>query len=642
MSTTKESAHIQQATIRFAGDSGDGMQLTGMQFTRTTGEAGNDLMTFPDFPAEIRAPAGTVSGVSGFQVHFGSQTMFTPGDQVDVLIAMNPAAFKANLKDVKPGGSIIVNTDEFIDKNLKKVQYERSPLDDQDLNEKYNVIQAPITDLTRRALEGLPLGQSAQDRCKNFFALGMTYWIFHRETSSTLKWIENKFVSDPNLQEANRRALLAGFNFAETSELFGMRYEILPAEFEPGTYRNITGNSATAIGLVAGAKMAGLPLLLGSYPITPASDILHELSRYKNHGVKTFQAEDEIAAMCAVIGASFGGAVSVTTSSGPGIALKSEAMNLAVMTELPVVIVDVQRAGPSTGMPTKTEQADLLQVLYGRNGESPICVLAPGTPSDCYAMAVEAVRIALEYMTPVVFLSDGYVANGSEPWKLPDPDNMPRINHNLIETTVAASDTATGSNGNVAGDQPGPAEDSAPLYLPYKRNSETLARTWAVPGMAGYEHRIGGLEKDALTGHISYDPENHETMVHTRAEKIERIANSIPEMEVFGETSGDVLILGWGSTFGSIRQATQEMREAGLRVSHGHIRYINPLPTNLKALMQNFKQILIPELNMGQLAFYIQGKLLHPVISFPRVQGRPFRIQEIKDKVSEILYSNQN
>ncbi|MCB1317613.1 MAG: 2-oxoacid:acceptor oxidoreductase subunit alpha, partial [Leptospiraceae bacterium] len=570
---------IDEATVRFCGDSGDGMQLTGGQFTRTTGVAGNDLMTFPDFPAEIRAPQGTLAGVSGFQIHFSSKQIYTPGDAVDVLVAMNPAALKANLSDLKARGILIANTDSFDERSLTKVQYESNPLEDPDLESRYSVIKAPITTLTRNALEDLGMSKPDMDRCKNFFALGITYWLYNRDPATTLNWIQDKFKKKEVLAEANQRALKAGINFAETSELFSERYEVHHARMEPGIYRNITGSSAIAMGLAAVADRSGLPIMYGSYPITPASDILHELSRYKNYGIKTFQAEDEIAAVCAAIGASYGGVIGATASSGPGINLKLEAINLAVMTELPLIVINAQRAGPSTGLPTKNEQSDLLQTFFGRNGESPLVILSAITPGDCFHMTMEAARLAIQFMTPVFVLVDSYITMGSEPWRIPEVSQLPRFEIKQ-------------SNNGVSPDS----------WQPYGRDDETLARLWAIPGSAGFEHRIGGLEKDSLTGNVSYDPDNHQHMVETRARKIAGIANFIPEQEVYGDSEGDLLVLGWGSTHGALRAAVAECRAEGIAVSHAQLRYLNPFPKNLGAILNRFKRILIPELNNGQLA----------------------------------------
>ncbi len=590
------------------------MQLTGAQFTRTTGIAGNDLMTFPDFPAEIRAPAGTLAGVSGFQIHFSSTQIFTPGDELDVLVAMNPAALKSNLKDLRPQGILILNTDSFDKKNLARVNYEVNPVDDPDLRDRFRVYAVPVTRLTRNALEGLDLPQNQIDRSKNFFALGMAYWLFDRDLSPTEEWIASKFKGKEVLFEANTRSLKAGYHYCETTEVFHEQFEISRAKLDPGFYRNITGNAGLGLGLVTASQKSGLQIVLGSYPITPASDILHQLSQYKNFGIKTFQAEDEIAAISAVIGAAFGGALGVTTTSGPGMCLKLEAMGLAVMTELPLLIINIQRAGPSTGMPTKTEQTDLLQAMYGRNGESPVPVLAASRPADAFDTAIDAVRIALAFMTPVILLSDAYIANGSEPWKLPDIDSIAPI------TT-----RKPGANFNAA------------EYKVYARDPDRLSRTWATPGIAGLEHRIGGLEKDSLTGNVSYDPANHQKMTDTRAGKIAGIANFIPEQEVFGDDSGDLLVLGWGSTFGAIRAAVTDARAAGKSVSHAHLRFLNPFPRNLQALLGRFKHILVAELNMGQLSLLIQGKFAREVITLHKVQGRPFLVHEIAGKIGEIL-----
>ena len=611
---TPERATLREATVRFCGDSGDGMQLTGTQFTRTTGIAGNDLMTFPDFPAEIRAPAGTLAGVSGFQVHFSSSQIFTPGDIVDVLVAMNPAALKANLKDLKPHGILILNTDAFDKKNLARVNYEVNPVEDPELQDKYRMHSVPITKLTRNALEGLDLPQNQIDRSKNFFALGMAYWLFDRDVTPTEEWIAAKFKKKPELHQANVRALKAGYNYCETAEVFHEQFEIDKAKLEPGLYRNITGNAGLGLGLVTASQKAGLPIVLGSYPITPASDVLHQLSQYKNFGVKTFQAEDEIAAIGAAIGAAFGGALGVTTTSGPGMCLKMEAMGLAVMVELPLLIINIQRAGPSTGMPTKTEQADLLQAMYGRNGESPIAVVSASRPADAYDAAIDAVRIALEFMTPVVFLSDAYIANGSEPWKLPDVNAIPSIAHK----------------------QPG-ADFNKEDYEVYHRD-DRLARAWPIPGMAGLEHRVGGLEKDAITGNVSYDPANHQNQTNTRAEKVARIARFVPEQEVFGDQDGgDLLVLGWGSTFGAIRACVTQLRAEGKSVSHAHMRFLNPFPRNIEELMGKYKKVLVPELNMGQLAFLLQGRFGKPIEQLHKVQGRPFLVSEIRAKIEELL-----
>lgn len=604
------------AIIRFCGDSGDGMQLTGSQFTATTAIFGNDLATFPDYPAEIRAPAGTLAGVSGFQLNFSSEDIHTPGDSPDVLIAMNPAALKANIKDLKSGGILIVNSDAFTEKDLEKAGYKETPMTD-DLKKKYQVFEVQINKLTSMALEKLDMSEKEVDRTKNLFALGMTYWMFSRPMQNTEKWLEEKFKGQDIIVQANLLALRAGYNYAETAEVFVSQFEIPKAKLAKGTYRNITGNSATAIGLVTAAYKANLPLFLGSYPITPASDILHELSKFKNYNVKTVQCEDEIAGAASAIGAAFAGNVAITTTSGPGLCLKSEAINLAIMTELPLVIVNVQRGGPSTGLPTKTEQSDLLQSIFGRNGESPIPVLAAETPADCFAAAFESVKIALQFMTPVILLTDGYLANGSEPWKLPVIDELPEIQTNLIQK----------------------ANHSSGKYMSYQRHEDTLARDWAIPGIAGLEHRIGGLEKDYLSGAVSYDPDNHEKMVWIRAKKVKNIENFIPDQEVYGEKSGDVLIIGWGSTQGSIRSAVEKCVKEGKKVSHAHLRWLNPFPKNLESLMKNFKHILVPELNTGQLAFLLQGTFGVKVQKLNKIKGKPFTINEVQEKIEEILKS---
>ena len=598
---------LSEVVIRFAGDSGDGMQLTGTQFTNTSALLGNDLSTLPDFPAEIRAPAGTLPGVSAFQVRIADYDIHTPGDAPDVLVAMNPAALKANLGDLRPNGVIIVNSDEFVERNLKKAGYETSPLDDHSLAG-YRVFQADITTMTRRALEDTDLDVRTKDRCKNLFALGMVYWLFSRPMDNTIKWLLAKFKRRPEIAEANVTVLKAGWNFCDITQLFQVRYEVQPAPLEPGTYRNIHGNSALALGLVAGSRRSGLPLFLGAYPITPASDVLHELARFKHYGVTTFQAEDEIAAVCAAIGSSFGGALGVTCSSGPGIALKAEAMNLALMVELPLVICDIQRGGPSTGLPTKTEQADLLQVMFGRNSDSPLPVIAASSPADCFDTALEAVRIALQHMVPVVLLSDGYIANGSEPWKLPQIEDLPDLR---VEFRT---------------DPQG--------FLPYERNEETLARPWAIPGTPGLEHRIGGLEKQDRTGNVSYDAANHDFMVRTRAEKVARVAREIPPLEVHGSPEGGkLLVVGWGSTLGAITGAVGQARREGLDVSRVHLRHLNPLPSDLPDVLQRYQRVLLPEMNLGQLALLLRAKTLYPIESYTKVQGKPFTRQEILDKI---------
>ena len=565
---------IDKAVIRFCGDSGDGMQITGSQFTNTVALYGNDLATFPDYPAEIRAPAGTLPGVSGFQVHFSSSNVYTPGDSVDVLIAMNPAALKMNLADLKTNGILIVNSDDFGESDLRKAQITVSPLEDHSLDG-YRLFAVQLTKLTRAALKDVGLDAKSMDRCKNFFALGMCYWLYNRSMEPTLRYLDDKFKNKPQLVTANKLAMQAGYSFCEATEAFQISYEIPPAKLSPGTYRNISGNAALALGFVAASQQAGIPLFLGSYPITPASDILHELSMYKDFGVTTFQAEDEIAAVSSAIGASYTGALAITTTSGPGMALKTEAIGLAVAVELPLVICDIQRGGPSTGLPTKTEQADLLQALYGRNSEAPVPVLAPSSPGDCFWIALEASRIAIKYMVPVIILSDGYLANGAEPWKIPTIAELPQI--------------------------PVHFETNPEGFLPYKRNPSTLARPWAIPGTPGLEHRVGGIEKQDVTGNINYEPLNHEHMVRTRAEKVEGIAQDIPEIVPEGDQSGDLLIVAWGSTAGPITAAMKPMREKGHRIGHVHLRYLNPLPRNLGDILKRYKKVLVPEMNMGQL-----------------------------------------
>jgi len=602
---------LERVTIRFAGDSGDGMQLTGTQFTRTAAVFGNDLATLPDFPAEIRAPAGSLPGVSGFQISFASTEIYTPGDRPDVLVAMNPAALKTNLGDLKPGGLLIVDKDEFEPTNLKKAAYETNPLEDGSLNG-YQVVPISITRQNELALEGLPLSAKDKFRCRNFYALGLVLWLYGRTLDTTIKWATEQFKRRPDILEANLRALRAGYNFGETTELFRVQYRVPPAKVPPGVYRHISGNEATALGFVAASVLSGLPLFYASYPITPASDILHELSKLKNFGVKTFQAEDEIAAIGAAIGAAYGGHLGLTGTSGPGLALKSEALNLAVMTELPIVVIDVQRAGPSTGMPTKTEQADLLQAMFGRNGDSYVAIVAPCTPSDCFFMAIEAFRIALKYMVPVVFLSDGYLGNGSEPWRIPDVSELPKIEWHY-------------------------AEPQAGKFNPYRRDPNTLARPWAVPGQRGMEHRIGGLEKSGETGDISYDPRNHHEMTLARKGKVERIAQDIPPLQVTGPEEGDLLVLGWGGTYGSITSACENARKRGLSVASAHLRYLNPFPANLGDVLKRYQKVLIPELNTGQLALLIRGRYLVDAIPFNKISGQPFKIAEIEGKIDEVL-----
>jgi len=601
---------LDRVTIRFAGDSGDGMQLTGTQFTRTAAVYGNDIATLPDYPAEIRAPAGSLPGVSGFQISFSSSDIHTPGDAPDVLVAMNPAALKTNVGDLPPGGALIVNSDAFSSANLAKAGYASNPLTDGSL-QAWTVFEIPISALNERSLDGLDMTSKQKDLTKNFFALGIMFWLYERSMDPTLKWITAKFGSKPVLAEANTRALKAGYAFGETTEIFHTHYRVKPANLPPGTYRNITGNEATALGMVAAAQLAQRPLFYGSYPITPASDILHQLSTYKHFGVKTFQAEDEIAAIGSAIGASYGGALGLTASSGPGIALKTEAMGLAVMVELPLVVIDVQRAGPSTGMPTKIEQSDLLQVMYGRNGDAPMPVVAPATPGECFDYAVEAWRIALKYMTPVAYLSDAFLATGSEPWKVPAVADLPSI----------AVDNWTDKD----------------TFRPYLRDPETLARPWAVPGTPGLEHRIGGLEKADITGSISYDPDNHHRMTMLRHEKVANIANDIPDLQVYGPSRGDVLVLGWGSTYGALRSAVERLHADGKAVSHAQLRHLNPFPRNTGDVLGSFRRVLMPEVNMGQLRHLIRDRYLVDAIGLNKVRGKPFRIAEIEAAVRLLL-----
>ena len=602
---------LDRVTIRFAGDSGDGMQLTGTQFTRTAAAFGNDISTFPDYPAEIRAPAGSLPGVSGFQISFSASDIHTPGDAPDVLVAMNPAALKTNVGDLPAGGAVIVNRDAFTNQNLNKAAYASNPLTDGSLKQ-YTVFEVPISTLNALALEGLGMTSKQVDLTKNFFALGLMFWLYERSMDPTLRWIDEKFGARPMIAEANRRALKAGYAYGETTEMFHTTYRVPKATLPPGTYRNITGNEATALGFLAASQLAKRTLFYGSYPITPASDILHQLSSYETFGVKTFQAEDEIAAMGATIGAAYGGALALTGTSGPGIALKSEAMGLAVMTELPVVIVNVQRAGPSTGLPTKVEQADLMQVMFGRNGESPMPILAPATPGECFTLAIEASRIALKYMTPVAYLSDAFIGNGAEPWLVPAIQDLPDI-------SVANA---------VKGEGP---------FLPYQRDPETLSRPWAIPGTAGLEHRIGGLEKADGLGNVSYDPDNHHRMSLYRAEKVAGIAKDIPPLEVFGPEEGDLLILGWGSTYGALRSATERLMAGGRSVAHAHLRYLNPFPLNTGDVLRRYRTVLVPEINLGQLSFLIRGRFLVDAVSYGRVRGKPFRIQEIVDEAERLL-----
>lgn len=604
----------EEVVIRFSGDSGDGMQLTGTLFSDTAALFGNDLSTFPDYPAEIRAPQGTVGGVSGFQVHLGHSEIHTPGDFSDVLVAMNPAALKANAKWIKPGGTIIFDEGNFTEKNIEKAGYEKNPISEEKL-ENYNVIAAPISSMVKEALKDYGLDPKSVLRTKNMFALGMVYWLFDRKLKYTEDYFEKKFSNKPGMAEANKIALRAGYYYAETIEALTPTYKILPAEIAKGTYRNINGNTATAWGFMAAAEKAGLELFIGSYPITPATGILEELAARKDLGVKSFQAEDEIAGICTSLGASFAGNLAVTSTSGPGLALKSEAIGLAVMAELPIVIVNVQRAGPSTGLPTKTEQADLMQALYGRNGECPVVVIASSTPSDCFHFAFEAARIALEHMTPVLLLSDSYLANGTEPWRIPEMKDLPKINPPFADRTEIP-------------------------FLPYKRDDEKLARSWAVPGIPGLEHRIGGLEKTDK-GTVSYVPENHEHMVRLRAEKVERVANDIPELEVYGAKSGDVLVIGWGGSYGYLLTAVRELQDEGHNVSLVNFNFIKPLPKNVKNVFSKFKKIVVCELNSGQFADYLRIK--HQEFTYDqlnKIQGLPFTINDIKEKCLKILEDN--
>lgn len=618
---TKPIEELEHVTIRFAGDSGDGMQLAGTQFTNTSALAGNDIATFPDFPAEIRAPAGTLAGVSGFQVHFSNHAIFTPGDVLDALVVMNPAALKTNLKDLQPGGILVANTDAFGTSDLKKSNYTVNPLDDGSLKG-YRLVRVPVTKLTLEAVKECKLSPREADRCKNFFALGLVYWMYERSLEVTIKWIRDKFAKNPQYVDANTRALRAGYNYGETVEILPVQYKVSKATIAPGTYRKITGNEAIAIGLVAATQIAKKQLVFAGYPITPASGILEQLADMRRWGVKTFQAEDEIAAAGVAIGASFGGAVGVTGTSGPGICLKAEAVGLAVMTELPLVIIDVQRGGPSTGLPTKTEQADLLQALFGRNSESPACVIAPQSPVDCFDIAVEAVRIATQFMCPVYVLSDGYLANGSEPWKIPDIASLPKIE--IHHPTKPNSD---GTNGAVHESGEGGGK-----YLPYKRN-ELLVRPWAVPGTPGLEHRIGGIEKQDGTGNVNYEPANHQHMVTTRAKKIENIATTIPDLVVHGPQDADLLVIGWGGTYGSIVTAVERCQKRGVKVARAHFRHLNPMPKNTEAVLKRFKKILVPELNSGQLCWLLRAKYLAPAKSLSKVQGRPFLVSEIESAI---------
>lgn len=602
----------QNVVIKFAGDSGDGMQLVGTQFTNNTASIGHDLGTFPDFPAEIRAPQGTIPGVSGFQIHFGSTEVYTPGDTCDLLVAMNAAALKSNLHNVKKGGILILNTAGFDSKNLKLSGYDINPLDDDQLST-YLVYKIDITKLTREALLDIEMGVREKDRSKNMFVLGFIYWLYNRNPENTIHFIERKFKHKDDIREANIIALKAGYNYGDITEAFSSRFKVKPAKMLPGTYRSITGNPALALGLVAAAKKTGLQLFYGTYPITPASDVLHELAKHKNFGVKTFQAEDEIAAVCSTIGAAFGGNLGITGTSGPGLALKGEAIGLAVMLELPLVILNVQRAGPSTGLPTKTEQSDLLQSVYGRNGECPMPVISASTPSSCFDIAYKAVKMAIEHMTPVLVLSDGYIANGAEPWKFPKSADLENIKVDIIKS-----------------------KESEEKFMPYLRD-ENLVRKWAIPGVEGLEHRIGGLEKEENTGNVSYDPENHQKMVLTREAKVDKIADFIPEQTIdSGESSGKVLVLGWGSTFGSIKSAVKDLIDKGYRVSHAHLTYIIPFPRNLGELMNQFDCVLIPEINNGQLIKLIRDKYLIDALGYHKIKGTPITKNELKEEILKV------
>jgi len=604
---------LDRAVIRFAGDSGDGMQLTGEQFTTESAVAGNDLATLPNFPAEIRAPAGTLFGVSSFQLQFGSQRIYTPGDRLDCLVAMNPAALKVHLRDLKTGGLLIVNTQAFDKRNLDKAGYAANPLDEPALAERYRLHKVDMTGLTHEAIKDLPLNTKEKDRTKNFFALGLVSWIYTRPLEPTLVWIEKRFAKNKDIAEANTRVLKAGHAFGETAEIFGEHYAIEPAEMAPGLYRAMTGNRALAWGILAAAQRSKVPVVYGAYPITPASDILHELAMHKRFRVRTIQAEDEIAAVTAAIGASFGGAIGVTASSGPGIALKSEGIGLAVTAELPLVVLNIQRAGPSTGMPTKTEQADLMQALYGRNSEAPVVVLAPATPGDCFFIAYEAVRLAAKYMVPVIVLSDGFLANGSEPWLIPDTTKLPPI-----EITFRT-------------EQEG--------FFPYLRDPATLARPWVRPGTPGLEHRIGGIEKQDVTGNISYDPENHDHMVRTRAEKVRRVGQEIPPTSINGPATGDLLVVGWGGTYGAITAAVEQAQTAGKSVASVHLRHLNPLPPDLGHILREYRKVLVPEINSGQLVRVLRAEYLVDAVGFNRVRGLPLASEEIYEAIIQLLGS---
>ena len=608
----KNSISDSVVTIRFSGDSGDGMQLTGNQFSNNTAIFGNDLSTLPDFPAEIRAPQGSLFGVSSFQLQFGSREIFTPGDDLDVLVAMNPAGLKVHIKELKENGILIINTDNFTPKNLNLAKWDSNPLEDKALLKKYRTIKVPMTDLVKKALEDFELTPKEKSRSTNMFALGLLYWLYERDINSTIDFLNKKFSKKPVIAESNTKSLKTGYYYGETIEAIKTTYKVDKAKFSKGLYRNIMGNHALSMGLVAAAEKAGVELYFSGYPITPASDVLKYLSNYKNFGVKTFQAEDEIAAMTSVLGAAFTGKLAVTASSGPGIALKGEAIGLAVITELPLVILNIQRGGPSTGLPTKTEQSDLFQAMYGRNGECPCVVMAASSPSDCFISAIEASRIAMEHMIPVILLSDGYIANGSEPWKIPDVSKIPDIKTNFVK----------------------PNTDD---FKPYKHDKKTLSRGWAIPGTEGLEHRIGGLEKENISGNVSYDPDNHHSMTLQRQEKVNIISNFIPNLDIYGEDSGELLVLSWGGVYGSVKSAVKKSQELGLSVSHAHLKYINPFPKNLGDILLKFNQILIPELNLGQLLTIIRSKYLVDAQGFNKIAGKPFSSQEILDKIKSMI-----
>ncbi len=612
-SSQKNHELVESATVRLAGDSGDGMQLIGTQLTNTSALAGNDVATFPDFPAEIRAPRGTRAGVSGFQVQFAAEDIFTPGDTLDTLVVMNPAALVTNIADLRKGGILIVNEESFTKKDLKLADLTENPLDDDSMNS-YRVIKVPMTKLTRQSVEEQGLSVKIADRCRNFFAMGLVFWLYGRELEPTLRFIETKFGKKPDIAAANSKALRSGWYYGETTEAFISGYKVDPAKLAPGRYTNVMGNQALAWGLITAAAKSGKSLFLGSYPITPASDILHELSKFKNFGVRTFQAEDEMAAICSTIGAAFGGAMALTTSSGPGIALKGEAMGLGVMLELPMIIVNVQRGGPSTGLPTKTEQSDLLQAMFGRNGECPMPILAPRSPSHCFEVALEAWRIAAKFMCPVLILSDGYIANGAEPWRIPDVDDLPEI-------------PIQHPTGHEEGE-----------FLPYSRD-ENLARPWAIPGTPNLMHRIGGLEKQRGTGNVSYDPENHEYMIKLRQEKVDRVASVIPPQSVDGPESGDLLVVSWGGTYGACTTATERCRSEGLSVAHAHLVHLSPFPTNLADILKNYKRILVPELNLGQLSSLLRSKYMVETHQLNKVQGKPFAVDEVAAAIRSELAS---